>query len=49
MILAGILSHISRLRGVEEMRVGRLDTTIYGRDPKDWEGTQAANMKGQYK
>jgi hypothetical protein len=45
MILAGMLSHISQLHGVEEMSVGQLGTTIYGRDLNDLEGT----AEGQHK
>jgi hypothetical protein len=37
MILACMLSHISQLHGVEEMRVGRLGTTTDGRGLKDWQ------------
>ena len=49
MILAGVQSHISQLRGVEEMQAGRLDTTIYGGDLKDWGEAQAESAIDQYK
>ena len=49
MILAGVQSRISQLRGAEEMRAGRLDTTTYGGDLKDWGGAQAESAKDQYK
>ena len=49
MILAGVQSHISLLRGVEEMQAGRLDTTIYGGDLKDWGDAQAESAIDQYK
>ena len=45
-ILVCMLSHISQLRGVEEMQaVGRLDTTKDGRGLKDWEVNQAESEK----
>ena len=49
MILAGVQSHISLLRGVEEMQAGQLDTTIYGGDLKDWGDAQAESAIDQYK
>jgi hypothetical protein len=49
MILAGVQSHISLLREVEEMRAGQLGTTIYDGDLKDWGGSRAESAKDQYK
>ena len=48
MILVVEQIHISQLRGGEEMRAGRLGTTIYGGDLKDWGGAQAESAKDQY-
>ena len=45
---ASVQSHISQLRGVEEMQVGRLGTTIYGGDLKDWGCAQAESAIDQY-
>jgi hypothetical protein len=45
MILAGMLSHIPQLHGVEEMPVDQLGTTIYSCDLNDLEGTE----NNQYK
>jgi hypothetical protein len=45
MILAGMLSHISQLHGVEGMQVGQSGTTIYDHDLKDSEGTENGQFK----
>ena len=49
MVLAGMQSHISQLRGAEEMRADRLGTTIYAGDLKDRGDAQAESAKDQYK